>query len=560
MTAVKAELAGPTNFSSRTCTLAGHATERPEKILKLRPAFDCSADKLTKNTDMLWLIADIGDLQNGMAEPVLRFRAARQGAVRLHSVYPDGSTQTEQYDQADMTSRWRSPYAIALPLISRDGQLPQTVLIGAANPWDPSNWNDIELIEAKADLAMHEQSQLIGVLVAGLLFAPLILDLMFFVFMRQRFIFYHSLMTVAFMVNHICWSGLIFDLFPSATLVDRSWVAFIALAVLAFGGCMLVRTLCDPDKLGKWGAFSLKFMAWTTLITTTLVMVFAEQLSLTGSLIFHAVYGLMAVIALGNLLRCAIKGDRMAILQLLGLSGAAFIAICRVVRAMGWIGDLPIFDFGFYIAILAEALATSIVVGYRAMQMRREHEEALLVKRGLEEIAYTDDLTGIPNRRAFQAEFSEFFESEEKRDQACAIAIIDIDNFKKVNDQYGHAAGDMVLMQVAAIIKSQCRQGDYFARFGGEEFVLLLSSGTREDIARSAQRFVESCAAYDFKSSEHDIGQVTISIGLNFLSNYAEADLETNFRLADKALYKAKKSGRNQINCALPDNLEFAAA
>jgi diguanylate cyclase (GGDEF)-like protein len=555
-----AEVAGITNFSNRICSLAGHAKARPADIMEMRAAFDCGSDKLAKNTDMLWMVADIGDLQKDMAEPVMRFRAARQGVVMLHNVYPDGSTQTKLYDQADMTARWRSPYAVALPLVSRDGQFPETVLIGAANPWDPSNWNDIELIDAEDDLALHERGALVSVFVLGLLLAPLLLDFVFFIVMRQRFIFYHSLMVVAILVNHICWSGQIFSLFPSATLVQRSWIAFIALAALAFGGCMLIRSLCDPGKLGKWGAFSLKFAAWSTLVTTTIIMIFAEQLSLTGSLIFHAVYGSMAIIAIGNLLRCALMGDRMAMVQLLGLSGAGFIALCRVVRALGWIDDLPIFDFGFYIAILAEALATSMVVGYRAMQMRRERDDAISAKEELEDFAYTDELTGLPNRRAFSIAYSQFAASSSGSDQKSGLAIIDIDNFKNVNDRYGHDVGDQVLIQVAAIMNRRCGRGDHLARFGGEEFVLLTSAQTADRLVHFAQALVDSCAAHDFGDAQHDIGPVTISIGLHFLDNENTVDLQTSFRLADKALYDAKKSGRNQLRFASPRKPDQIAA
>ena len=549
-----------TNFSHRICSLAGHTGANPKKVLALRADFDCGPAKLAKKTDMLWMIADIGDLQQNMTEPVMRFRAARQGAVTLLSVYPDGSEQTERYDQADMTARWRSPYAVALPLVSRDGQFPETVLIGAENPWDPSNWNDIELVDAKADLALHERGEMVSIFVAGLLFAPLLLDFVFFMAMRQRFIFYHSLVVGAILVNHICWSGQIFDLFPSATLVERSWIAFIALASLAFGGCMLVRSLCDPEKLGKWGDLTLKYMGWITLISTVLIMIFAEQLSLTGSIIFHVVYGIMAITIIGNLLRCAIKGDKIAMLQLLGGAGAAFIAICRIIRALGWIDDLPIFDFGFYIAILAEALTTSVIVGYRATQIRRERDIALRDKQGLETIAYIDELTGLPNRRAFTLIYSKFIASNKTQDRVWALGIVDIDHFKEVNDRHGHIVGDKVLKQVASVMNSQCGQGDYLARFGGEEFVLLISARTNDELRRFAQGIVDSCAAFDFKGADYDVGQVTISMGLQFLDKNTKANLETCFRITDKALYEAKKSGRNQIGFVLPDKPDLIAA
>ena len=548
------------NFSNRVCSLAGHATASPEEILKLRPAFDCGTGKFTNKTDMLWLVADIGNLHDNMAEPVMRFRAARQGAVTLHTIYPDGSTQTNRYDQAAMTENWRSPYAVALPLVGRNGQFPETVLISAENPWDPSNWHDIELVDAEYDLALHEQGELVSMLVTGFLLTPLLLSFLFFIMMRQRFVFYHSLIAVAFLVNHICWSGQIFDLFPTATLVDRSWIAFMALAVLAYAGCMLIRSLCNPNLLGEWGAFSLKCMAWTTLITTTIIVIFADQLSLTGSLVFHVVYGIMALTAVGNLLRCAVKGDRLALLQLMGLSVGVAIAMSRIIRALGWIDHLPIFDFGFYFAILIEIFAVSLIVGYRALQVRRERDDALLVRQGLEDMAYTDELTGLPNRRAFSKVFSELCAHDEKRDKVWALGIADIDHFKKVNDRYGHDVGDRVLARVAAIMSGQCRRGDYLARLGGEEFVLLISARTEEGIARLAQRLVDSCAAGNFDDTGHAVGQVTISMGLHFLENTHEADLETIFRIADKALYEAKTSGRNQFIFAKPTKPMLVAA
>lgn len=102
------------------------------------------------------------------------------------------------------------------------------------------------------------------------------------------------------------------------------------------------------------------------------------------------------------------------------------------------------------------------------------------------------------------------------------------------------AAGDEVLKQLAAVMKSRCRQGDHLARFGGEEIVLLMSARTADDLMRFGQRLVESCAAYDFKTAEHDATPVTISRGLHIVDD-SGADLEPSFRIADKALYDAKK-------------------
>lgn len=156
--------------------------------------------------------------------------------------------------------------------------------------------------------------------------------------------------------------------------------------------------------------------------------------------------------------------------------------------------------------------------------------------------------------------FSKFAARQEIRERIWALGIIDIDNFKRVNDRYGHVVGDRVLKQVAAMLNSGCRPGDYLARFGGEEFVLLMSAHSPDELARFAQALVERCAACDFGDSGHDIGQVTVSIGLHFLDNTTEVDLETSFRMADKALYDAKKSGRNQISLTVTTKSERMAA
>ena len=109
-------------------------------------------------------------------------------------------------------------------------------------------------------------------------------------------------------------------------------------------------------------------------------------------------------------------------------------------------------------------------------------------------------------------------------------------------------------------MNNHCGHGDYLARFGGEEFAILLSGRTTNDVARFAQELVDSCAAHDFSDGEENIGQVTISIGLHLLDRESGGDLETSFRLADKALYDAKRAGRNRIRFASPNKPELIAA
>jgi len=127
-----------------------------------------------------------------------------------------------------------------------------------------------------------------------------------------------------------------------------------------------------------------------------------------------------------------------------------------------------------------------------------------------------------------------------------SLAVIDIDFFKKINDGYGHQTGDKVLKVVAHFVSKKLREIDFIARFGGEEFVLILPETTTEQSLILLNRIREKLANTPFKTGDEKI-TVTVSIGV---AQFKEDDTgETVFARADEALYQAKESGRNQC-CA----------
>lgn len=167
-----------------------------------------------------------------------------------------------------------------------------------------------------------------------------------------------------------------------------------------------------------------------------------------------------------------------------------------------------------------------------------------------------DSLTGLLNRKTFDQQFVDVvetvavqtFPSEddplERRQSSNVVehwlAVIDIDHFKQVNDQYGHLYGDEVLIMLANILKQTFRDYDRVFRFGGEEFVVLLRSATRDNARRSFERLRERVAGHKFA----EIGQVTVSVG--FVGMGANTPV-TILGHADQALYFAKENGRNQV-------------
>ncbi|MBL8196727.1 MAG: diguanylate cyclase [Blastocatellia bacterium] len=159
--------------------------------------------------------------------------------------------------------------------------------------------------------------------------------------------------------------------------------------------------------------------------------------------------------------------------------------------------------------------------------------------------ATRDPLTGLSNRNYFRNELKKFVSLSARYNRALSVIMLDIDFFKKINDTYGHDVGDNVLKSVAEILMRHVRTHDVAARFGGEEFVMLLPETSLGGAVVVAERIRTAVENVDFNSAgcRHN---VTISIGVaEYLGD--GTDVEEVIKKADEALYKAKSSGRNRV-------------
>ncbi|WP_195891470.1 sensor domain-containing diguanylate cyclase [Luminiphilus syltensis] len=167
------------------------------------------------------------------------------------------------------------------------------------------------------------------------------------------------------------------------------------------------------------------------------------------------------------------------------------------------------------------------------------------VERRLKAIADKDPLTGAGNRRALESVIKSELSRAHRHDEPLSVAILDIDWFKSVNDNYGHLMGDRVLIDIAKLCKDLIRPYDTFARIGGEEFALLLPKTSVPEAERLAERLRQRVAEHTTQAGENRV-QVTISIGVALLAKGAKT-LEEMIESADRALYCAKLDGRNRV-------------
>lgn len=186
---------------------------------------------------------------------------------------------------------------------------------------------------------------------------------------------------------------------------------------------------------------------------------------------------------------------------------------------------------------------SNVVLRRRIEQQQRELEHS---NRRLAELAASDELTGLVNRRQFQLLLGNELERMRREGYRSSLLILDIDDFKPVNDVHGHPAGDELLRQVADRLRSRLRASDIVARWGGEEFLVLLPGADVHQARRVAeeQRTRLAADAFDLGTAEVSI---TVSIGVAALDVDADEPLEEAYRRVDAALYRAKELGKDRV-------------
>ena len=194
--------------------------------------------------------------------------------------------------------------------------------------------------------------------------------------------------------------------------------------------------------------------------------------------------------------------------------------------------------------------AVTIASSFAFILMHKERAD-----RETYELATTDSLTGVYNRRTFQ-ELAEPQLSRSRRAKLpVSLLMLDLDHFKRINDTYGHLAGDDVLKAFTLLVKSCLRREDLLARYGGEEFVVLLPGSSQEAAVALGERIRDEVASKPFDANGHLV-RVTVSVGVSSEAGDTLPSLESMLGRADEALYVAKNQGRNRV-VVLPPQLEI---
>ncbi|MDG0981036.1 MAG: diguanylate cyclase [Halieaceae bacterium] len=197
-----------------------------------------------------------------------------------------------------------------------------------------------------------------------------------------------------------------------------------------------------------------------------------------------------------------------------------------------------------YFVILSRSILGSLVLAFVTLAYL---EAAVRIKRSrdaLQKKLDTDHLTGVLSRSGFEARRSELREMASFTEAKSAICFLDIDNFKLINDTHGHATGDRVLAQLARVLDRELRDTDLLARWGGEEFLVMLPNVSTHVAHAVVERYRKAVEDFIFIGSNSQMVRVTISIGVSMC---LKQDFEAALEAADNALYEAKRLGRNKV-------------
>lgn len=242
-----------------------------------------------------------------------------------------------------------------------------------------------------------------------------------------------------------------------------------------------------------------------------------------------------------------------------GMSGEE---LCRTLRSLDKLEQVPIFFIssiankeevlGFFKAgasdylpkpFIEEEFSARVVTHLRNRKYIKELEQ---LNYKLKYNSEHDELTSLYNRRFFQRKLSSCFSQYKQSKGELSCMLIDLDYFKQVNDNYGHMFGDLVLTQFAEILTKHERSLDTSARFGGEEFVILLEDTDLEECLEIAQKLHKNAEGHIYKDGDVEL-QVTASIGISSLKSHQPTNSDKLISMADEALYQAKENGRNQV-------------
>lgn len=397
-------------------------------------------------------------------------------------------------------------------------------------------WFAIEVLDEQAS-----RRALIGInsdiaMMVGMLLALVFYNgLLYFATSKKENIFYSL-----YLISGLLWIALSYGLIASVFDVYGNAVFKLNLSLITMPIFLLLFMMSVFETKGFYPTEHRFLQALLILLTGTLLWGLVDisaALKPASSLA-----ALMMLVTFSVSISLYRKGNPLVRYFLIGHSFFVAFNGIAVLFYKGIIAPTYLSSHGVGIGIVLEALTLAFIISHRIKileDIRASQEE-------LKKQASTDPLTKLYNRRFFFSEADFQLELAKNKRTPLAVLAIDIDHFKQVNDLHGHSCGDQVIVSIAKTLKKHSRAKDLVARFGGEEFVVLLPEADLQEANRCAERLRLAIQALTIRASNNELVHATVSIGIAQVM-LDEDSIEAALNRADKALYRAKHNGRNRL-------------
>ena len=373
---------------------------------------------------------------------------------------------------------------------------------------------------------------------AGMLVMPPIFNAAFYRALREPFILWHSALTSSLLLTILVSSGLSVILFdpPAMTL---SWMTTLIFGMTVASAAMFTHSFIEPGLMHPLLRRLLPYCAAWAVSLSLFHAAFPFVARPIQSSVYTAAFAPILIVFILSMIDALRRGSRAAKFQTVGYAPIVLVGLIRLVTGLvPWLHSTDATPL-LYVGCICEVLFTTLGIADRFMTMKRERDRARTEADVLERLSETDPLTGLLNRRAIEQQF------ERLRSEGFAtLAVIDLDNFKAINDVNGHAVGDDVLKAVANALQPGPSVRAY--RLGGEEFVLLLRGDDADIQAELRRQAIPAIVANTVTGLNRP---VTASMGVAKLRD--DEGFAKPYERADKLLYEAKSAGRNRTRSAI---------
>ncbi len=522
-------------LEERVCTggadSAEAALELPTESLR------CTGNRFDLRDKFVRTSVNLGDLfLPQMAGMVWQPVSSDFRSMLVRFAYADGTQKLVDVDSQLPAREWFAGNRFSIPVPEHSERLVAVDTV-IEEPHSRATIRRPRIMAEDHASQEHFTRSMVYALVLGFLVLPVIYDVLFFRILRERFVLWHVAMVASMAAYTLFHSGLVFVIAPNLGLTLRWWGMVSSFVFAVSSAILLVRGLIETQFMTKRMRVALDLAALIPVVLLVVAYVGADTLRIVSNQIQLLGFIPTTLLFIAVLLVALTKGSRGAFWALLGLGGLIIVGTLRLLQGYDlYIFYYPVEDLVFA-AMVALSVFTTFGVGDRFLALRRDRDLARDHAVRLGQMANTDGLTGLANRRAF--------DMMERVGEGYGMLLIDVDHFKEVNDRHGHQVGDAVLCHLASVMRTALdgRPAARVFRLGGEEFAVVAEIGGREELRRLAEQLRKTIEASDEMAENFELPQVTISIGA--VLGHGQLIHEA-FASADAALYRAKETGRNR--------------